>query len=91
MQSQGIQGMTKNATNIVLVHGVWADTSPNTEINLRSFKAPDVLQSYIGYTDTIFKKITEPIYQQGSNPTEPVLILKLIQICNVKSRKNVKV
>ncbi len=27
MQSQGIQGMTKNAANIVLVHGAWADGS----------------------------------------------------------------
>jgi pimeloyl-ACP methyl ester carboxylesterase len=27
MQHQGVQGMTTNATNIVLVHGVWADGS----------------------------------------------------------------
>jgi pimeloyl-ACP methyl ester carboxylesterase len=27
MQPQGVQGMTTNATNIVLVHGVWADGS----------------------------------------------------------------
>ena len=27
MQAQGIQSMTTNATNIVLVHGAWADGS----------------------------------------------------------------
>src|ERR671915_447792 len=27
MQPQGVQGMTTNATNIVLVHGIWADGS----------------------------------------------------------------
>ena len=27
MQPQGIQNMTTNATNIVLVHGLWADGS----------------------------------------------------------------
>ncbi|MFZ0646668.1 MAG: alpha/beta hydrolase, partial [Nitrososphaeraceae archaeon] len=27
MQPQGVQGMTTNATNIVLVHGLWADGS----------------------------------------------------------------
>jgi pimeloyl-ACP methyl ester carboxylesterase len=27
MQSQGVQGMATNATNIVLVHGFWADGS----------------------------------------------------------------
>src|ERR671910_2201070 len=27
MQPQGVQGMATNATNIVLVHGVWADGS----------------------------------------------------------------
>ena len=27
MQSQGIQGMSTNGTNIVLVHGAWADGS----------------------------------------------------------------
>lgn len=27
MQSQGIQGVSTNATNIVLVHGGWADGS----------------------------------------------------------------
>ena len=29
MQSQGIQGMSTNATNIVLVHGGWADSLPS--------------------------------------------------------------
>jgi hypothetical protein len=32
MQSQGIPDMTKNATNIVLVHGAWADGSPSKVI-----------------------------------------------------------
>jgi pimeloyl-ACP methyl ester carboxylesterase len=27
MQLQGVQGMATNATNIVLVHGLWADGS----------------------------------------------------------------
>ena len=27
MQPQGVQGMATNATNIVLVHGIWADGS----------------------------------------------------------------
>ena len=27
MQTQGVQGMATNATNIVLVHGFWADGS----------------------------------------------------------------
>ena len=33
MQPQGVQGMATNATNIVLIHGFWADASSWNKVN----------------------------------------------------------